>query len=112
MKLDKADIKELQSACTIYWWNHGKKAVDTSGTLQEVLKAKDVVITKKPRPDHEGMFIYTCKISIGSQEVTIKQAGNAYNLVDLAFQALLYTMAYLGDKSQIFCRSRTKTFNF
>ena len=112
MKLSATEKKKLQVSCSIHWWNHGKKTLDVQGTLEEVLKAKKITITKKIDLEHKHMFNYTCKFSIGSQTVVIKQRSNEEGLEEMLFKALIYTMAYLGDKSEIKCGYRGKTFNF
>lgn len=111
MKLDKEDISRLQVNCTTYWWNHGVKTISFQGTLEKALKANDINITKKPSKEN-GLFIYTCKVKIGSNDVTIKKEMSGLFIVDFALHCIQYTMMYLGDKSQLTCQSRTFTINF
>ena len=102
MKLNKAEtliLKETQ--CIIHWWNFRKKTLDIHDTLENVVKAKKIDITKSRHPDHSSLFIYTLKFNIGSDKVVIKRQGNEMSLVDIIVNALTYTLVYLGDKSQI-----------
>lgn len=112
MKLGKEEINKLQANCTIHWWNHGKKTMSFQGTLENALKENDINITKKPSKNNNGLFIFTCKIKIGSNDVTISKEMSGLFIVDFALHCIQYTLMYLGDKSQMSCQSRTYTINF
>lgn len=90
---------------TAYWWNMGKKKLDFSGNLYDLLIDKSIKFKKvqdKKNPDLD------CYVFTTPHRVTYKMFGSAY---DGAFTALKLWYATMGDKATVSVSGRTFTIN-
>ena len=99
-------INELNkyNACA-YWWNMGKKKLDFSGKLGDLLEDKSIKVRKardSKNPDLD------CYVFTTPHRVTYKMFGSPY---DGAFTALKLWYATMGDKATVNICSRQFTIN-
>ena len=78
-----------------YWWNMGKKKLDFSGKLGDLLEDKSIKVKKvkdSKNPDLD------CYVFTTPHRVSYKMLGSAY---DGAFTALKLWYATMGDKATV-----------
>lgn len=90
---------ELNTYCTLHWWNFGSKTLQFKGTLQEFLKEQKVTfkISKKKDSDFQFNFNFTNPYGI-----TFKVVGMQQEFPHYAKQFLQMEMVRMGDKCTIY----------
>ena len=99
--------ENLQTHCTLHWWNGGKKTLSFKGTLEDLLKEQKITFTKtRTKSEYE---IYTFKFR-NPYGITFKTNGVMNDLPFLAKQFIQMEMCRMGDRAELYvagvCRPR------
>lgn len=88
-----------------YWWSMGRKKLDFTGKLGDLLTAKDIKVKKikDSKNPHLDCYVFTTP-----HRVTYKMFGTPY---DGAFTVLKLWYATMGDKATVSVSGRTFTIN-
>ena len=96
----KAKFKnELETYCSLYWWNFGKKTKSFEGKLIALLKNQKVTFKITKKKDSDFQFNYTFTNPFG---ITFKVIGMKKDFPHYAKQFLQMEMCRIGDKSTVF----------
>lgn len=90
--------QELNTYCTLHWWNFGKKTLQFKGTLKDFLTEQKVKF-KISKTDNEFIYNYTFTNPFG---ITFKVKGTQYEFPLYAKQFLQMEMCRMGDKCTIY----------
>lgn len=90
--------QELNTYCTLHWWNFGKKTLQFKGTLKDLLNEQKVNF-KISKTDNELIYNYTFTNPFG---ITFKSKGGQSDFKFYAKQFLQMEMCRMGDKSTIY----------
>ena len=90
--------EELETYCTLHWWNMGKKTCEFKGKLEDLLKNQKITFTKT-KTEIEGIFKYKFKSSYG---ITFETQGTIEDFKHHAKQMIQMELVRMGDKSQLY----------
>jgi len=90
--------KQLETYCTLHWWNMGKKTLSFKGELKDLLKEQKITFTKR-KSEHEGLFIFIFK---SAYDITFKVRGTINDFPHYAKQFIQMELVRMGDKSQLY----------
>lgn len=89
---------ELQTYCTLHWWNMGKKTLEFKGQLEVLLKEKKITY-KIYNTDIEGVYKYSFKSAYGISFIT---TGVKQDFAHVAKQFIQMELVRMGDKAQLY----------
>lgn len=89
---------ELNTYCTLHWWNFGNKTLQFKGTLQEFLKEQKVKFSIS-KGENEHTFNYTFKNDFG---IIFKVKGMQHEFPHYAKQFVQMEAVRMGDKCTIY----------
>lgn len=90
---------ELNTYCTLHWWNFGSKTLQFKGTLQDFLKEQKVTFKISNKKDSTLQYDYTFTNPYG---ITFKVVGVQHEFPHYAKQFLQMEAVRMGDKCTIF----------
>ncbi len=103
--------QELETYCTLHWWNIGKKTLSFKGNLSDLLKRNNVSYSIR-KTDNEFVYQYIFKNSYG---ITFKAKATRIEFPFLAKQFLQMEFCRMGDKVSLYVQGvwgPTVTVNF
>lgn len=89
---------QLETYCTLHWWNCGTKTLSFKGKLKDLLKEQNITFTKT-KTDKEGLFIFKFK---SAYDITYKVRGTIQDFPHMAKQFIQMELVRMGDKSQLY----------
>ncbi len=97
--MKKTFEQELNTYCTLHWWNCGSKTLQFKGQLKDLLKSQKVTFRISKRKDSDFQYNYTFTNPFG---ITFKVVGMQQEFPHYAKQFLQMEMCRMGDKSTIY----------
>jgi len=89
---------QLNTKCTLHWWNMGSKTLSFNGSLSDLLKEQNITFTKR-KTEHEGLYTFIFKNPYG---ITFKVRAQVYEFSHYAKQFIQMELVRMGDKSQLY----------
>lgn len=102
---------ELQTFCTLHWWNMGIRTLSFKGQLEELLK-KQKITYKIYKTDIEGIYKYSFK---SAYNISFTAIGVKEDFTHLAKKFIQMELVRIGDKAQLYVSGfwrPTVTVNF
>lgn len=90
--------KELQTYCTLHWWNSGKKTLSYEGDLKGLLR-ENIVKYSVRKTTTEGIYKFTFSNPFGIKFVC---NGLISDFTHLAKQFIQMELVRMGDKSSLY----------
>lgn len=88
---------ELETYCTLHWWNMGSKTLSFKGTLKDLLKEQKITFSKT-KTEREGIYTFKFK---SAYNITFKTTGTVQDFRHVAKQVIQMELVRMGDKSQL-----------